>query len=296
MLLLVVIFANAIYAQDRYAGEFLSLGVGARPLGMGGSFSAIPALTGADFPSEAAEEITTNGQQGGEPIEAGTGESVPPPESEALKEKIAQAQPVVENTVDPLLDPSVEPARINSANPPPRDSVETAPALTETPSGFPKKHTINPGESWWNLAESYYGKGWLHPTISAANKGIKFHPGNQVTIPAPPPGAKIAENTQEATGSPETKAPAASEVNVASALSSESRAAPAPSASPAVKPSAPKGTPGFYTVKSGDSLMQIARDQLGSTRHVDKLKQANKHLDLDFVELTVGTRLRLPGI
>ena len=205
----------------------------------GGSFSAIPALTGADFPSEAAEEITTNGQQGGEPIEAGTGESVPPPESEALKEKIAQAQPVVENTVDPLLDPSVEPARINSANPPPRDSVETAPALTETPSGFPKKHTIKPGESWWNLAESYYGKGWLHPTISAANKGIKFHPGNQVTIPAPPPGAKIAENTQEATGSPETKAPAASEVNVASALSSESRAAPAPSASPAVKPSAP---------------------------------------------------------
>ena len=42
--------------------------------------------------------------------------------------------------------------------------------------------------------------------------------------------------------------------------------------------------------------MQIAKDQLGSTRHVDKLKQANKHLDLDFVDLTVGTRLRLPGI
>ena len=41
ILLLVVIFTNIIYAQDRYAGEFLSLGVGARPLGMGGSFSAI---------------------------------------------------------------------------------------------------------------------------------------------------------------------------------------------------------------------------------------------------------------
>ena len=41
ILLLVVIFVNVIYAEDRYAGEFLSLGVGARPLGMGGSFSAI---------------------------------------------------------------------------------------------------------------------------------------------------------------------------------------------------------------------------------------------------------------
>ena len=42
--------------------------------------------------------------------------------------------------------------------------------------------------------------------------------------------------------------------------------------------------------------MQIAKDQLGSTRHVDKLKQANKHLDLDFVDQTEGTRLPLPGI
>ena len=124
--------------------------------------------------------------------------------------------------------------------------------------------------------------------VKKNGKVIKLHPGMKLTIPAPPPGTKIAVKAKESTDSPETKAPVASGVKTGSV--------PTPSATPAVKPLAPKGTPGFYTVKSGDSLMQIAEDQLGSTRHVDKLKKANKHLDLDFLDLTVGTRLRLPGI
>ena len=41
ILFLLCFFNHVIYAEDRYAGDFLSLGVGARPLGMGGSFSAI---------------------------------------------------------------------------------------------------------------------------------------------------------------------------------------------------------------------------------------------------------------
>ena len=41
VLFLLFLVNRVIYAADRYAGDFLSLGVGARPLGMGGSFSAI---------------------------------------------------------------------------------------------------------------------------------------------------------------------------------------------------------------------------------------------------------------
>jgi len=128
---------------------------------------------------------------------------------------------------------------------------------------FPRKHTIKAGESWWVLAVKYYGKGYYHPVISAANRGVRFEPGKQMTIPAPPPEV-VKEPTMWN--------------------------------SSAVKQPAPQRTPGFYTVKRGDTLLQIARDQLGSTRHVDKLKKANKHLDLDFSAPVVGTRLRIPGI
>lgn len=41
VLFLFFLLSRVIYAGDRYAGDFLSLGVGARPLGMGGSFSAV---------------------------------------------------------------------------------------------------------------------------------------------------------------------------------------------------------------------------------------------------------------
>ena len=107
----------------------------------GGNFRPIQTARGADLSPEAtAPETIANGQQGID--SAGTAPGVLPPESEALKEKIAQAQPSAENTAAPVTEPSPDPARINSANLPSTAPGQIPPSVTKTPRGFARKHTI----------------------------------------------------------------------------------------------------------------------------------------------------------
>lgn len=239
-----------------------------------------------------AESAIGSEEAGAEiPAPAGSN-SVSPPQSEPFRERVAQAGSTPVITESTGSDPVPGLSSITTANLPATKEVGDSPAVSKTPGGFPRKHTITTRDKgYWTLAEMYYGKGWLYPTISAVNKGIKFHPGNQVTIPRPPPGTKIAVKTQNLAAGKETKDPVANAAKMVSP-------APKPAAPAVLKPPAPKGTPGFYTVKKGDTLNQIAFDQLGSTRHVGRLRTANKHLGLDFGDqlLSAGTRLRIPGI
>jgi nucleoid-associated protein YgaU len=124
----------------------------------------------------------------------------------------------------------------------------------------------------------YYGKGWLHPTISKANKGTnpkKLRPGVVVIIPSPPPKAAKKVKKQIAAGSGSVKTGVGS-----------------------VKPQAPVAPkpPSHYVVKKGDTLSAISERLLGSSRYTNKFYEVNKSLGLEYTELHVGTRLRVPKL
>ncbi len=213
-------------------------------------------------------------------VAVGTGVNTPlPPESNTLIEERAAtaASPVAETPGAETIaggsgtTVAAPPTRTFSANPPANKT-----RVAKVP-GYPKKHTIKAGESYWVLATQYYGKGYLHPRISAANKGVKFEPGKVVVIPSPPPKAVKKPKKQVAGKTKKQVVPNP------------------PRAAAAATKTLPKA---FYTVKKGDTLAGIAKSLLGSTKYKNRFYAVNKTLDLEFTGdlLFAGMRLRVPKL
>ena len=258
-------------------GRFVPIGRTAEPVGTLPPVADVPIVTTESKPQGLVGEAEegTPGE-----VAVGTDANTPlPPESNTLIEERAAtaASPVAdtpgEGTIADGFGTTVEapPTRTFSANPPANKT-----RVAKVP-GYPKKHTIKKGESYWVLAAQYYGKGYLHPRISKANKGVRFQPGKVVVIPSPPPEAvkqpkkQVAEKTKK-------------------------RAAPNPpkAAAPAAK-TLPKD---FYTVKKDDTLAGIAEKLLGSTKYKNRFYAVNKALDLEFTGdlIYTGMRLRVPKL
>jgi LysM repeat protein len=142
-------------------------------------------------------------------------------------------------------------------------------------SGVPLVYVVQPGDNLWAIARS-------HETSAAALMALngmasdRLQPGQTVRLP----GAKVATAATTAATVP-APAPAAP---AAAAPATPAPAAAAPASAPAVAPApAPVAAPASYTVRSGDSLYDIAR---GHGLTVDELIAWN---DLD------GTLIR-PGL
>ena len=258
-------------------GWFVPPGRTAAPVGTLPPVADVPIVTTESNPQGLVGEAE-EGTPGEVAVGTGVNTSLPPESNTLIEERAATAASPVTDTpgAETIASGSgttaeAPPTRTFSANPPANKT-----RVAKVP-GYPKKHTIKKGESYWVLATRYYGKGYLHPRISAANKGVKFEPGKVVVIPSPPPEA-VKQPKKQVAGK------------------TKKQAVPNP---PKAAAAATKTLPrAFYTVKKGDTLAGIAKSLLGSTKYKNRFYAVNKTLDLEFTGdlLFAGMRLRVPKL
>ncbi len=152
--------------------------------------------------------------------------------------------------------------------------------------GFPLKHRIEKGESYWTLAQRYYKNGSLWPHIEKANPGIKLLPGKELTIPAPPaqPAASSGRSPVGTTGP---------EASSGGAVRSASTAKAAPEAKPAGTGAQLSGIPTEYVVKKGDTLSWIAKKFYKDPLKFHLIEDANDYLK--YQSLQEGARIKIPA-
>ena len=175
-----------------------------------------------------------------------------------------------------------------------------------------KVHQVAPGENLSKIARRYYGdsKHWkkiadANPKIVGKNGEVRV--GVKITIPElnPVKSAPAPSTPKSMQGAPEraiaTKEPAKTEPKKdlprTSLKSPETKVAKADRPvvkEPVGKPEVKKAS-GSYTVRSGDTLSEIAQRELGSASRVKEIVELNKDsLGKDRAGVRVGQVLKLP--
>lgn len=144
---------------------------------------------------------------------------------------------------------------------------DTEPPVLVTPKRQQvREHVVQPGETLWAIAERYYGDGFLHTQLAAANASVVSADGQLargVTLRIPPRAA-LAEKPN----------------------------APEPSSSPTP---ARTGEIVAYTVQQGDVLGTISAKLLGTSRRWQEILELNRD-KLDAPEdLRAGMVLVIPA-
>jgi nucleoid-associated protein YgaU len=155
--------------------------------------------------------------------------------------------------------------------------------------GYPKKHEVQRGDSYWALAEKYYKAGKYHALISKANSGKKLRPGMKVSIPAPP------EPKKQKTSSPPSFVSSNPGIHVTTTTTvpSVGEQGRVESTRPPREelPESSDGRYVYYVVRKGDTLDGLARRFL-KKGEAEKIRQANR--SLIYTSLRAGQRIRIP--
>ena len=146
---------------------------------------------------------------------------------------------------------------------------------SKSPLAAEKTYKIASGDSLYAIAKKFYGDGTLWKKLAAANAGRvgdngSVRVGSSITIPA----------KEELTGKVDARVASKSDVNPG--VKAEQKAS---------KPETGKAK--SYQVRPGDTLMNIARQQLGSASRSGEIASMNK-MDPDD-DLLAGAILKLPS-
>jgi nucleoid-associated protein YgaU len=158
---------------------------------------------------------------------------------------------------DPV-EPAAAPPVIVPPAPAAAGAVTPAPAV---PAQLPATYTVQPGDSFWAIAQRLYGDGNKHALLAAANAtGDRLRPGQVLTVPRPHPDAL----------------PPAAAIDLPAAVE------------------VPGPQPDQYVVQPGDSLWSIAVKLYNDGTRSKAIFQANRDRLTSENALKVGQTLRLP--
>jgi nucleoid-associated protein YgaU len=211
------------------------------------------------------------------------------PQREEGKPAPPPAVPIVHQDPPPRPEPGTgeSPGGKKNAEPPPPGVIslvaEEKPSSGNKNEGpppgqaqaFPVSHLVEAGESYWAIAEKYYGSGngRLHAAISSANGGGKLIAGKTIRIPAPP-SSQHSSQTEPGTRSATTRGESTKSSRPPDGIvASDSKY-------------------DYYQVQKGDTLTGIAKRHLGSAGKVSALEAANP--SLRYETLREGSRIRIP--
>ncbi len=139
------------------------------------------------------------------------------------------------------------------------------PLASQETTAAPSIHIVKPGETLYQIAKKYYGRGEMWTVIARANKELhpgSLHAGAKLTIP---PAGKAKANFD------------------------------GPVKSEDLPKNVDKSKVKTYTVKSGDSFSTIAREHLGSSSRWKEIFELNKAKIGKPENLRVGQTIYLPG-
>ncbi len=139
-----------------------------------------------------------------------------------------------------------------------------------------RSYTIQPGDTLWAIAQSELGDGFRHTELADLNKD-RIGPAGELRV-----GASI-RIPDPAPSEPPASIPATIAKTKAPARNTPAKTAPAPK---------PMTT---YTVKPGDTLGEIAYKQLGSSKRLREILDANRDQLDDADSVRSGMLLKVPA-